>query len=177
MRLIGLAVILTLSLALAPLAVEAQQVGKVWRIGVLGGPAPIPANVNAFRQGLRENGYVEGRNLPLNLFPVGQLDGGRIAYALFGRHHRAIGKATVTTLLLLGVASFLWSLRAAGGDVVSATASSVNWFVWAGLIFFLVGFHHTPPLDDLSPISPGRRVVGGVCLFLLVLMIPPFVIL
>ncbi len=105
-----------------------------------------------------------------------QLDGGRIAYALFGRHHRAIGKATVTTLLLLGVASFLWSLRAAGGDVVSATASSVNWFVWAGLIFFLVGFHHTPPLDDLSPISRGRRVVGVVCLVLLVLMIPPFVI-
>ncbi len=113
---------------------------------------------------------------PGHIFPVGQLDGGRIAYALFGRHHRAIGKATVTTLLLLGVASFLWSLRAAGGDVASATAASVNWFVWAGLIFFLVGFHHTPPLDDLSPISPGRRVVGGVCLFLLVLMIPPFVI-
>src|SRR5207245_7775675 len=90
-------------------------------------------------------------------------------------HHRAIGKTTVAALLLLGVASFLWSLRAAGGDMVSAMASSVNWFVWAGLISFLVGFHHTPPLDDLSPISPGRRVVGLVCLVLLVLMITPFV--
>ena len=35
MRLIGLAVVLTLSLILAPLAAGAQQTGKVYRIGVL----------------------------------------------------------------------------------------------------------------------------------------------
>ncbi len=137
---------------------------------------PIPPGHMLFTHPMADAAWAGFLVTALNLFPVGQLDGGRIAYALFGRHHRAIGKATVTTLLLLGVASFLWSLRAAGGDVVSATASSVNWFVWAGLIFFLVGFHHTPPLDDLSPISRGRRVVGVVCLVLLVLMIPPFVI-
>src|SRR5882724_6263620 len=112
----------------------------------------------------------------LNLFPVGQLDGGRIAYALFGRYHRAIGKATVSALLLFGVGSFLWNFRATGGDAFAALASSLNWFVWAGLISFLVGFHHTPPLDDLSPLSPGRRLVGVVCLVLLVLMLPPVVI-
>jgi len=109
----------------------------------------------------------------LNLFPVGQLDGGRIAYALFGRHHRTIGKATVVGLLLFGAAAFFWGLRTPGGDVVSALASSLNWFVWAGLISLLVGFHHSPPLDDLSPISPGRRVVGVACLVLMVLLIPP----
>ena len=112
----------------------------------------------------------------LNLFPVGQLDGGRIAYALFGRYHRAIGKATVSALLLFGVGSFLWYFRASGGDAFTALVSSLNWFVWAGLISFLVGFHHTPPLDDLSPLSPGRRLVGVVCLVLLVLMLPPVVI-
>jgi membrane-associated protease RseP (regulator of RpoE activity) len=109
----------------------------------------------------------------LNLFPVGQLDGGRIAYALFGRHHRAIGKATVVGLLLFGAAAFFWGLRTPGGDVVTAVASSLNWFVWAGLISLLVGFHHSPPLDDLSPISPGRRVIGIACLVLMVLLIPP----
>jgi hypothetical protein len=36
-----------------------------------------------------------------------------------------------------------------------------------------VGFHHSPPLDDVSPISPGRRVVGIACLALMVLLIPP----
>ena len=64
MRLIGLAVILTLSLTLAPLAAEAQQTGKVYRIGVLEttSPALNTANLDAFRQGLRELGYVEGQN-------------------------------------------------------------------------------------------------------------------
>jgi membrane-associated protease RseP (regulator of RpoE activity) len=109
----------------------------------------------------------------LNLFPVGQLDGGRIAYALFGRHHRKIGKATIGGLLLVGAAAFFWSLRAPGGDALSALASSLNWFVWAGVISLLVGFHHSPPLDDLSPISPGRRIVGIACLVLMVLLIPP----
>ena len=112
----------------------------------------------------------------INLFPVGQLDGGRITYALFGRHHRAIGKVTVSALLLFGSGAFLWYLRASGGDVLTALLSSANWFVWAGLISFLVGFHHTPPLDDLSPISPGRRLVGVICLVLLILMLPPVVI-
>ena len=109
----------------------------------------------------------------LNLFPVGQLDGGRIAYALFGRRHRAIGKATVIGLVLFGAGSFFWGMRAPGGDVVSALAASLNWFVWAGVISLLVGFHHSPPLDDLSPISPGRRVVGIACLLLMILLIPP----
>jgi len=92
----------------------------------------------------------------LNLFPVGQLDGGRIAYALFGSHHRKVYRATFAALLVLGVVT-----------------RSVNWFVWAALLFFLIGFDHTPPLDDLTPLSVGRRVVGGFCLFLLVLLIPP----
>lgn len=109
----------------------------------------------------------------LNLFPVGQLDGGRIAYALFGRHHRKIGKATVVGLLVLGVSSFFFALRVPGADSVSALAASMNWFVWAGLISLLVGFHHSPPLDDLSPISPGRRIVGIACLILMVVLIPP----
>jgi putative ABC transport system substrate-binding protein len=65
MRLIGLAVVLAVSLALAPLA-AAQQAGKVARLGVLlfGTPATDP-NLAAFVDGLRDLGYVEGRNLTL----------------------------------------------------------------------------------------------------------------
>lgn len=51
----------------APLAARAQQVGKVYRIGIL---ETIPAarnaaNLDALRKGLRDRGYVEGRNLVL----------------------------------------------------------------------------------------------------------------
>src|SRR6266849_8839648 len=64
MRLIGLAVILAVSLILAPLAVEAQQAAKVPRIGYLApNLATIPHLLEAFRQGLRDLGYVEGRNV------------------------------------------------------------------------------------------------------------------
>jgi len=92
----------------------------------------------------------------LNLFPVGQLDGGRIAYALFGRRHRLVGIATFLALLTLG-----------------AVTGAANWVVWAGLLFFFVGFHHSPPLDDVTPLTPGRWIVGVVCLLLLILLIPP----
>lgn len=109
----------------------------------------------------------------INLIPIGQLDGGRIVYALFGRRHRAVGRATVAVLLALGIAVFLWTLRNSGGNLGLSIVSSLNWFVWAGLISFLVGLHHSPPLDDLSPLSSGRRALGIICLILLVLMIPP----
>ena len=39
--------------------------------------------------------------------------------------------------------------------------------------FFLVGFDHSPPLDDLTPLSWGRRLLGVVCLILAALLIPP----
>ena len=43
----------------------------------------------------------------------------------------------------------------------------------AGLLFSLIGFHHSPPLNDVTPLSTGRRVLGFACLVLLVLLIPP----
>src|SRR5262245_51280651 len=45
--------------------VEAQQATKMDRIGVLpsGSPSSMATHVNAFRQGLRELGYVEGQNI------------------------------------------------------------------------------------------------------------------
>jgi hypothetical protein len=60
MRLIGLAVVLTLSLVLAPLVAEAQQPGKVYRVGILTNKASDPAEARqwqALRLGLRERGW------------------------------------------------------------------------------------------------------------------------
>ncbi len=52
----------------APLAADAQQAAKVPRIGYLGAnPASNPHLLEAFRQGLRDLGYVEGRNLVIEI--------------------------------------------------------------------------------------------------------------
>jgi len=64
MRRIGLAVVVALSLVLAPIAGEPQPAGKVWRIGVLA-HVPNPPSDAAALQSLGELGYVEGRNLVL----------------------------------------------------------------------------------------------------------------
>lgn len=56
-------------IVVAPLAADAQEsrAGKVWRIGFLGTTSPKShgAFVEAFRTGLRERGYVEGKNVTI----------------------------------------------------------------------------------------------------------------
>jgi putative ABC transport system substrate-binding protein len=56
------------ALLVAPLAAEAQQAGKVWRIGMLWFGSsledlPVRVRFDPFQQGLREQGYIEGRNV------------------------------------------------------------------------------------------------------------------
>jgi membrane-associated protease RseP (regulator of RpoE activity) len=92
----------------------------------------------------------------LNLFPVGQLDGGRIAYALVGARHRQVSIVALVGLAALG-----------------ALFQSANWIVFGALILLLMGVHHAPPLDDLTPLSPRRYVLGVFCLILLIALIPP----
>jgi putative tryptophan/tyrosine transport system substrate-binding protein len=66
MRRIGLAVVLILRLAVAPLAAEAL-VGKVYRIGLLGAQSHSAhaKPVEALLAGLRDLGYVEGQNIAI----------------------------------------------------------------------------------------------------------------
>jgi putative ABC transport system substrate-binding protein len=57
-------IVLLIGLALASVHLaEAQQTTKVPRIGYLGGPPPLLERREAFRQGLRELGYIEGKNI------------------------------------------------------------------------------------------------------------------
>ncbi|HEY3067843.1 MAG TPA: site-2 protease family protein [Methylomirabilota bacterium] len=116
----------------------------------------LPPGTDVFLHPIAVAGWAGLLVTALNLFPVGQLDGGRIAYALFGRRHRTVGMAAFACLLTLAVVTW-----------------SPNWLVWAALLFFLVGFHHSPPLDDITPLTRGRRLLGFVCLALLVVLLPP----
>jgi putative ABC transport system substrate-binding protein len=63
----------TLVALLVPLAAEAQQPGKVYRIGFLRAGEPLKLWLDEFREGLRELGYIEGQNVVIEL-RIGTLD-------------------------------------------------------------------------------------------------------
>ena len=111
----------------------------------------------------------------INLLPAGQLDGGRIAYALFGGSHRVIGRVTVTLLVTLGLAMTAWAVLRGEGWL--APLFGLNWFVLAALIRFFVGYRPGPIVDPRTPPTRGRRVLGAACLLLVFLMLPPIFIL
>ena len=54
------------SAAAWPVVARAQQPGRVWRVGFLAPERPTDAMLSAFRDGLRERGYVEGQNLSVD---------------------------------------------------------------------------------------------------------------
>lgn len=62
-----LARIIAIALFLAPLAAEAQQATRVPRLGVLLHHGAPPRFLEAFRAGLKELGYLEGKNIALEL--------------------------------------------------------------------------------------------------------------
>jgi membrane-associated protease RseP (regulator of RpoE activity) len=93
----------------------------------------------------------------LNLFPISQLDGGHIAYAVFGR------KSTVISLLMIGVA-------------IGLSFMSASWIVWTVLtivMMFVVGPHHPPTLDDDSPLDTRRLVLAAIALGMLIVCFTP----
>ena len=81
-------VTITLIALAATFTADAQQPVKVPRIGYLNASSPStnPARIQAFRQGLREHGYVEGKNIVIEYrYADGKLD--RVTYV--GRPNRA----------------------------------------------------------------------------------------
>jgi putative ABC transport system substrate-binding protein len=60
---IGFALVLTLGLIASPLAAQAPTATRVPRIGVLALTSNVPKSTETFQQGMRDLGYVEGRNV------------------------------------------------------------------------------------------------------------------
>ena len=90
----------------------------------------------------------------LNLLPVGQLDGGHITYALFGRKSKVI--FSVTIMFWVGISFFFY----------------VGWTLMIVLVL-LFGFRHPPPLDDVTPLDLKRKILGGVVFSLFILSFTP----
>jgi len=89
----------------------------------------------------------------LNLFPIGQLDGGHISYAVLGR------RSSYVTLLMVGVA-------------LALSYFAMSWRVWTALIIamlFLFGRHHPRVYDEDVPLDRNRRwlALGALAMFVL----------
>lgn len=85
----------------------------------------------------------------LNLLPFFQLDGGHIAFAMFGGLHRRWARRLLAVLVILAA---FWP----------------GWAIWAAILV-LVGPEHPPILDERTPLDPRRRVIGWVAVAIFVL--------
>jgi membrane-associated protease RseP (regulator of RpoE activity) len=93
----------------------------------------------------------------LNLFPIAQLDGGHISYAVFGR------RSTRITFGALGVAVLL-------------TTVSLSWLFWTVMIvgmLLLAGPRHPPVLDEHVPLDRARTWLAVFAAIMFVLCFTP----
>jgi len=90
----------------------------------------------------------------LNLIPIGQLDGGHIAYAILGEKSKKLAIGCFIALIILGLVG--WS----------------GWFIWAGLLY-VMGWQHPPPLNPAIPLDTKRKWLGVLALILFVVTFTP----
>jgi membrane-associated protease RseP (regulator of RpoE activity) len=97
----------------------------------------------------------------LNMLPIGQLDGGHVAYALLGRKADYLAYATIAICVLLGL-------------LISQNYT----LLFLPLLALVFGPRHPAPLNDISRLS-GRHIalaIVGLCVFVLLFMPAPLMI-
>jgi membrane-associated protease RseP (regulator of RpoE activity) len=95
----------------------------------------------------------------LNLMPAGQLDGGRIVQAIYGR--KTAQRATLATLVLLGIVAFF-------------NPANLVVLYWLILVGFLQRALERPTLDEVTEPNDLRAALGLLALFLMVATVIPF---
>jgi membrane-associated protease RseP (regulator of RpoE activity) len=118
----------------------------------------VPAGSDVYLHPVAFAGWIGFFVTSLNLIPVGQLDGGHIAYAILGERQRLISRVLIGVLLVLGVFVF------------------AGWAVWAILLFFL-GPKHPPILYPGIPLDPERKAVGMIALIIFIFTFIPVPVL
>ena len=141
---------------------------------------PIPAGYDVSLNATAFAGWVGLFVTALNLLPIGQLDGGHIAYALFERRQNRISKIVHGGLLVMFLLNAWWFVApligtGASGDLVAmGVGNSIFWLFWFLLLLFVrraSGGDHPP--TDPGALSPGRRVIAVLSLVLFVLLFMP----
>jgi len=93
----------------------------------------------------------------LNLLPMGQLDGGHVIYALFGRKHRFVALGALLVILPLGTR---W----------------LGWLIWGILMVFMGLMKHPPPMDPYTPLDGRRKFIAllAIAIFIVSFIPVPF---
>jgi membrane-associated protease RseP (regulator of RpoE activity) len=91
----------------------------------------------------------------MNLMPIGQLDGGHVAYAVGGAKTNGLSKVLVAALIALGI--FFWP----------------GWLVWALFLTVMGSFSHPPVYYWETPLPTSRRRVAMVSLVIFIITFMP----
>lgn len=141
---------------------------------------PIPDGYDVFLSPMAFAGWCGLLVTALNLLPVGQLDGGHIAYALFGERQDRYARWLHYGLLPIvgyNLLVFVGPVLRAGGDwsaLLLALSNSLFWLFWFGLLFvmyWMSGRKHPP--TEPGTLSTGRRVIAIASLVLFLLLFMP----
>lgn len=100
----------------------------------------------------------------LNLVPVGTLDGGHVAYGLFGERARRIFPFIVGLLIALSLLPVFLTF--------SLASFNFSWLLWVMILFWL-GNVRTQPLDDITELNEPRRALGLFMLVVFILLFTP----
>ncbi len=114
----------------------------------------LPVEANVILHPVAFAGWIGLFVTSLNLLPVGQLDGGHIAKAMFPERSDIIGRTVHILLVFMG--ALYWE----------------GWLIWALLLFFM-GIRHPPVLLPHITLDRRRRRIGYAALVIFVLTFVP----
>jgi membrane-associated protease RseP (regulator of RpoE activity) len=117
----------------------------------------------------------------INLIPIGQLDGGHVAKAVFGDRHEALSLWLHRILLAIAAGAFTWVFAGVRGAMPAAEAAThalsaaSPWAVWAVLLLVLKrlsGGEYHPEVSP-EPLTARRRVLVAIVALLFVAIFTP----
>lgn len=143
-------------------------------------PKGLPPMTEMYHYPFLFTGWLACFVTALNLLPVGQLDGGHVIYAMFGRRgHEKIARVFLLFITMLGMPSFIDGilpliLPASSFQVPEIVLrwSWSGWVLWAFILSRFIGTKH-PQAGNDQPLSTGRMVAGWLCIAIFILTFTP----
>jgi membrane-associated protease RseP (regulator of RpoE activity) len=132
---------------------------------------PLPDGSDIFLHPAAFAGWVGLLVTSLNLLPIGQLDGGHVAYALLGKKRKLASSIALAALVVLGL--FFFSGWLIWGIIGLAFALVVRLKRPVGLYRLAIRLVHPPIQDETAPLGRGRAILGLILILIFILSFIP----